>query len=192
MSKKQFIVMLSLLANILPLQYNKIDAIASTDNSIMINKELNIYTDQNRKFSILIPPSWFVLQKKDPASTMTQFQAEEVLLTANSFAEGASLSVTKTNPNRLLKDFDIEWWFAPIKKMSDIGPPELIANLLVLQRQGEFIKRITPSTISDAKIIDNVLTFEFSTPLAEGIDRKTIVKAILYDSNVLVNWVSIE
>ena len=50
--------------------------------------------------------------------------------------------------------------------MKDLGSPNLIAKLLVLQRQGEFEKKETSSEIFNAVIKgddDNVLEFEFLT-----------------------------
>ena len=78
---------------------------------------------------------------------MLKYQTEEPLFIASSFVEACSMSITKTNAPRLLKDFDIEWWFAPLNKLTDLGSAELITKLLILQRQGEFEKKITPSEI---------------------------------------------
>ena len=52
----------------------------------------------------------------------------------------------------LLPDFDVEWWFAPLDTMADVGTADLTAKLLIMQRQAEFEKKDTPSIISDAKI----------------------------------------
>ena len=109
---------------------------------------------------------------------------------ASSFAEGSSLSVTRSNAVRLLKDFDIEWWFAPLRALGDMGSAELVAELLVLQRQGEFDKKETTSVISNAKITGNVLEFDFLTPLAQSYNRKTIVKAIFNNNKLDVAWIS--
>ena len=85
-----------------------------------------------------------------------------MLFTSTNFVEGSSLSITRTNAARLLKDFDIEWWFDSLKEMKDVGTAELIAKLLILQRQGEFEKKQTASEILSAKITDtNELQFEF-------------------------------
>jgi len=104
---------------------------------------------------------------------------------------GSSLSITRTNAARLLKDFDIDWWFSPLNTMKDVGTPELIAKLLILQRQGEFEKKQTTSEIINAKINDdNELTFEFDTPLASSVLRRTIVKSY-FKKNILVTiWLS--
>lgn len=131
------------------------------------------------------------MPRSTPTPRLMQYQIEEVLLVASSFAEGASLSVTKTIAPRLLKDFDVEWWFAPASKMSELGTPELIANLLILQREGAFEKRVTPSELKKATIAaDGVLYFEFTTPLAEGVSRTTLAKAYLRGYDLIVLWVS--
>lgn len=49
---------------------------------------------------------------------------------------GASITITRSNAGKLLKDFNIDWWFAPLNSMADVGSPELIAGLLSLQHQG--------------------------------------------------------
>jgi len=156
--------------------------------------EEKYYYDTVSDFSLLIPSGWTNMPRKAPtSSTMSEFQGEEVQLVASSFVEGASLSITKTNPSRLLKDFDIDWWFAPLNSFGDMGTPLLVAELLVLQRQGDFLKRQTPSEIKNAvfKENDSVLEFEFSTPLAEEVNRKSLVKACFVPNKGLqVIWVS--
>jgi hypothetical protein len=54
---------------------------------------------------------------------------------------GASITVTRSNAGKLLKDFNIDWWFAPLNSMADVGSPELIARLLSLQHQGVVSRR---------------------------------------------------
>lgn len=153
--------------------------------------EENIYNDPSNGFSLTVPPGWSVMPRKVPTPSMVKYEPEISLFIASSFAEGASLSVTKSNAPRLLKDFDIEWWFAPLTNIQDLGSPALIAELLILQRQGEFEKRITASEIIDAKIENNILYFRFSTPLAKQVNRETIAKAYLSKKGVLyVLWIS--
>lgn len=98
------------------------------------------YIDSTNGFSLLVEPGWSISKRTTPTATMVQYLAEEVLYTGSRFNEGgsaSSLSVTRTQAGRLLKDFNIEWWFAPLNSMKDLGSPELIAGLLILQRQGE-------------------------------------------------------
>lgn len=137
-----------------------------------------LYIDSNHRFSLMLLPGWTKFPGKTPTPTMLKYQTEESFLVSNNFQEGTSMSVTRTNAVRLLKDFDIEWWFSPLQRMSDLGSPELIAELLILQRQGDFEKKTTPSHILNSQIIDDTLTFEFDTPLAESVNRRTVAKAI--------------
>jgi hypothetical protein len=98
------------------------------------------YKDYANGFSLLVEPGWSIMPRKTPPTTMLQYLSEEVLFTGSRFNEGggaSSLSVTRSNAARLLKDFDVEWWFAPLNSMSDLGSADLIAGLLILQRQGE-------------------------------------------------------
>lgn len=137
-----------------------------------------VYVDKKNGFVLNIPPSWTKLPKSTPTPSMERYQEETVMLVGNSFVEGASLSVTRSQPVRLLKDFNVEWWFAPLNKMGDMGDPEFVARLLILQRQGEFEKKVTASEIVKASIDGNVLEFEFVTPLAQEVKRKTVARAI--------------
>ena len=153
------------------------------------------YVDNVYRFSVEIPPSWTTMQRKTPTPTMLKFQIEQVLLTASSFAEASSLSVTKSYASQLLKDFNIDWWFSPLNSILDVGSPQLIAQILILQRQGLFEKQITPSQITNAAFVrsnkgEDWLQFEFNTPLAEGITRETIAKAFFRDGSLYVIWVS--
>ena len=75
--------------------------------------------------------------------------------------------------------------------MKDVGSAALVAELLILQRQGEFENRKTVSRILEAEIGDDgVLLFAFETPLNDRVSRKTIAKAIFRDGALYVCWVS--
>lgn len=179
------------------------------------------YKDNANGFSLLVEPGWSVMPRKTPPTTMLQYLSEEVLFTGSRFNEGggaSSLSVTRSNAARLLKDFNVEWWFAPLNTMNDLGSADLIAGLLILQRQGEvsfrggvtfviiaftsltltgtryeltqFEKKESPSSVKNAKIVDNVLTFDFTTPLGSIYVRRTDVKALLRDNKLMVVWIS--
>ena len=154
--------------------------------------DVNNYNDNN--FRLVIPPSWFILPRKTPTPSMMQYQVEESLLVASSLAEGASLSVTRTNAARLLKDFDIEWWFAPIEKLQDVGSPDIIAKLLILQRQGEFEKKQTASSVQNVEMYDDStaasVSFDFTTPVAVGVNRKTLTKTLLKNGSLYTIWIS--
>ena len=109
------------------------------------------YVDSSNGFSVLVEPGWSIMPRKTPTATLLQYAPEEVLFTGSRFNEGggaSSLSVTRTNAIRLLKDFEVEWWFAPLNSMKDLGSADLIAGLLILQRQGEVCSnRIYPTII---------------------------------------------
>ena len=152
--------------------------------------ESSIYTDSQNGFSMKTFPGWITNFGKVPRTTMAKFAPEETLFVGSNFAEGSSLSVTKSNAPRLLKDFDIEWWFAPLNDFKDLGSAQLIADLLILQRQGEFEKKTTTSEIVEAKIDDGVLYFRFRTPLARQVDRETIAKAYLKNNSIYTLWIS--
>ena len=103
----------------------------------------SLLQDTLNRFNVLIPDGFTIVKRNVPPVTMSQFLSEEILLSASSFSDvpgsylkGASVSVTRTQARRLLKDFEVEWWFAPIEKIEDLGSPQLIAQLLILQRQG--------------------------------------------------------
>lgn len=105
--------------------------------------EGNTVVDKVAGYSLLIPSAFTIVKRNEPAVTLAQFQQEEILLAASSFVDvpgsflkGASVSVTRTGARRLLKDFGIEWWFGPLAKLQDLGSAALIAELLILQRQG--------------------------------------------------------
>lgn len=150
-----------------------------------------VYRDANGRFTIAIPPSFSIMPRKVPTPSLLEYTTEESLLSATSFAEGSSMSVTKTVAPLLLKDFKMDWWFSPLQTIKDVGSPSLIATLLVLQRQGEFKKKETTSEILDAKFVDEeTLLFSFVTPLAPSVQRKTIVKSIFKDNALFTVWVS--
>jgi hypothetical protein len=159
----------------------------------IVNADDDIYRDDKNNFSLFVPPGFNKMPRKVPTARFVSHQVEESLFVATQFAEGAALSVTRSNARRLLYDFEIEWYFAPIEKIGDLGNPDLIAELLVLQRQGDFEKKQTPSTINNAKIQDdNTLVFDFETPLADLVSRKTLVKTFFDSASLSLTsvWVS--
>jgi hypothetical protein len=142
------------------------------------SSDTQLFIDKINRFSASFPPGWTKFVGKQPTPTMLKYQVEESLLVGNNFAEGASFGVTRTNAVRLLKDFGVEWWFAPLESMTDVGSPELVAELLVLQRQGDFERKTSPSQLRNSNFVGNTLLFEFDTPLAESVNRRTICKTI--------------
>lgn len=128
----------------------------------------------------------------------SKFQQEQVLLAATSLSQspgsslkGASVSVTKTLARRLLQDFGVEWWFADLSSMKDVGGAGLVTELLILQRQGEFETKRTVSKVLAAELSDDdELLFSFETPLSDSVSRRTIAKAVLRSGALYVCWVS--
>ena len=139
----------------------------------------NVYTDVANGYSLYVPEGWSKMPRSVPSTKLSKYAQEESLFVATQFAEGAALSVTRSNARKLLFDFNIDWYFAPIDDIRDIGSPALIAELLVLQRQGDFEKKQTPSIITDARVgTDNALEFDFDTPLAASVIRRTLVRTV--------------
>jgi len=140
---------------------------------------------------LLLPPTWIITTKSTPTPSMLKYQIEESVFIASSIVESCSMSVTKSNVQRLLKDFEVEWWFAPIDSISDIGSAELITNLLILQRQAAFESRVTPSEVISASIdvTDGSLVFTFDTPL-KGSTRRTLGRAFYRNKSLYVLWIS--
>merc|ERR1711991_524807 len=119
----------------------------------------NLYADSANGYYFNYPSTWKLTKRDKIPQASGQYAVERVMVVGNNFAEGSSLSVTRTIPARLLKDFgmyttnidasriiyesnthdylmypvDVEWWFAPLRSMKDLGPADLIAKLLVLQ-----------------------------------------------------------
>lgn len=181
-------------ASILLISGGKKPAFGADINSIIANDDGSVgkvYVDQNKGFYFYQPNDWTILKKTLPTPSATEYRLEENLVVANNLKIGASLGVTKTYARRLLQDFKIDWWFAPLVTIMDLGSPELVAQLLILQRQGDFEKKQTPSEITMAQFVgDDLLLFEFLTPLRDDVYRKTSAKAIYRDGLLFVMWVS--
>ena len=142
--------------------------------------EAGVYVDNVNGFSVDVPVGWIVLPKKDPSTTLTRYRIEDVLFVASNFVEGASFSITRTDARRLLKDFNIDWWFGPLDTIGEVGNAVIISELLLNQRQANFEKKEIQTEIINAKIndTDQSISFEFKTSLAEEVYRKTAAKGI--------------
>ena len=93
-----------------------------------------IYIDQRNKFQINQADGW-TLMPREVKNSLSQYMHEEIALVGSNFVEGASLSVTKSRVRQLLKDMKIDWWFDNFKSINDLGSSDLIAELLIRQRQ---------------------------------------------------------
>jgi hypothetical protein len=82
-------------------------------------RDESTYLDSENGFSVLKLQGWSAAPKQPPTISVGigKLQLEEVLFVASSFLEGASISVTRTKVGRLLKDYDVAWWFAPLNTM---------------------------------------------------------------------------
>lgn len=172
-----------------------------------------VYVDKVNKFQVNQADGWTLMPRVSKIS-LSQYMHEEITLVGTNFVEGSSLSITKSRARQLLKDMKIDWWFDNLKSINDLGSANLIAELLILQRQvssihilffvlcsifillsqGDFDKKQTPSEISSA-IIDvskNSLLFEYLTPLTNEVNRKTIVKAFYKpeEDTIICCWIS--
>lgn len=167
----------------------------------------SIFIDKINKYCVAIPSSFIIMKNIIPKPAISKYSVEETLLTATNFNEFASLSITKTNVPNLLHDFNIDYWFAPFDSISQIGSPELLSKLLILQRQSDFenkksVSVVTKSSFSSVnnnsnsnnEVDKNVLYFTFKTPTGNngnnGGLRYTAAKAYFKNNNVFVLWVS--
>jgi len=132
------------------------------------------------------------MKTKVSTPSLVQYQLEETDLVANNVMDGLSISVTKSDVPRLLKDFQIEYWFAPFDSLSSIGKPELIARLLILQRQSEFETKLTTSVVNKASFSEDgqTLTFQFTTPLGMNRNRETTATTFFRNNKLVTLWVS--
>lgn len=157
------------------------------------SEEGYVYEDQIDKFSLLIPEGFTILPRKLPKVSFSKYLSEDILLVATNFNEGVSMSVTKTDARRLLKDFNIDWWFDQLATISDLGDSTLLATLLIYQRQDNFDgKTPTAMQILNSKIDQDkdTLYFDFETPVVEGVTRKSMTKAIYRQGFLYVLWIN--
>lgn len=166
-------------------------SIAGAGNKGSFSLEKELYVDQKNGFSVMVPEGFNIMPRApDVVRGLDKFLKEDRFVIGSNFVEGCSFGVTKTQAQRLLKDFEIDWWFAPIGSLQDMGSPQLIADLLILQRQGDFEQRQTSAEITSAVIEGNKLTFEYLTPLAREVNRKTRAVAYFKDGSLSVLWLS--
>lgn len=177
----------------------------------------NLYSDTKNGFTIRPPSDFSILPPKKAIKEVSAGLPEETLFQSQNFAIGGTISVTRTNIQRLLEDFGIPWANSRvIKTLPDVGSANIIAQLLLLQRQGAFgnewfrttLKLTSASndaaiTNMDGNISEMISTklietdghssveFTFTTPLSVGI-RATSAK-VLYKpatNSLFVAWIS--
>ena len=108
--------------------------------------EQSEYVDKAEKFSLLLPAGFVALPKKSSAGSGAS-QPVQVLLTANDFTHQAAISIGKTFVPQLLIDFSVPSKI--ISKIGDIGTAKIVAELLILQRQGAFGSEWFKTVLSD-------------------------------------------
>lgn len=171
------------------------------------------YVDNAEKFSIILPAGFVNVPRKSGQSKGSTGAAQpvEVLLTANDFASQAAISVGKTYVPQLLEDFSIPWSKRAISKIEDVGTAKIVAELLILQRQGAFGSEwfktklaltddneaaLTNMDNNISEIISctedkggNSVTFDFLTPVSAGI-RYTTATSRLKGNYLFTSWIS--
>lgn len=170
----------------------RVSTAVSADSSSPLQ---GLYSDVDNHFALIVPDKWIVLARKNSPPNFGRYSGEDILLTAVNVVDGASMGVTRSDTHTLLRDLDIDWWFAPLNTLSDVGSPELISNMLIIQRQGEFEAKKTSSEVVTASFTATAqgvacLDFEFITPLVKGSKRRTLARAFLKDESLVVIWLS--
>lgn len=152
-----------------------------------------LFIDPDNKFSLLIPPHWSVNDKKFSLPSPGKFLSEQILFSAVNVQDKCSMSVTKSEARRLLKDFDIEYWFAPLETIADVGSAEIISKLLILQRDEAFEKKASATELLSANFIpsiNNALLFSCQAPIDDTKMRETIAKTIYLNGQLYTLWIS--
>lgn len=92
------------------------------------------YVDTKNGFSIAIPVGFSSMPRKKAASdSLTTGVPVEILLVAQDFLKGASLSVGRSDVPQLLDDFSVPWAGKPINSIADVGTANIVSELLILQ-----------------------------------------------------------
>ena len=92
------------------------------------------YVDTKNGFSIVIPVGFSSMPRKKAASdSLTTGVPVEILLVAQDFLKGASLSVGRSDVPQLLDDFSVPWAGKPINSIADVGTANIVSELLILQ-----------------------------------------------------------
>lgn len=92
------------------------------------------YIDSKNGFSIEIPEGFSSMPRKKAGSdSLSTGQPVEILLVAQDFLKGASLSVGRSDVPQLLDDFSVPWAGKPINTIVDVGTANIVSELLILQ-----------------------------------------------------------
>ena len=92
------------------------------------------YIDEKNGFLINIPAGFSSMpRKKGGGDSLSTGQPVEILLVAQDFQKGASLSVGRSDVPQLLDDFSVPWAGKPINSIGDVGTANIVSELLILQ-----------------------------------------------------------
>lgn len=210
-SMKRFIALTSSVSSAYLLR-NKVQAISVEEENKLYGVKTfltddGLYTDLDNRFSVTLPAGWVKYPRPPVKLRVNELLLKDIkfadtILAAKNFAEGTILSVTRSDAVRLLKDFNVEWWYAPLSKLTDLGPPKLIAELLVEQRElgsqdiGDYERKASLSVISGARIEGDALYFKVSTPIVNkfgeqvgmAVTSDAVVKAYFKDNSITTVW----
>jgi hypothetical protein len=127
-SLKAFSAVTAILASVLCSENNPADA-STSSNNIDCN-----YFDKENGFAIDIPVGFSSMpRKKGGGDSLSTGQAVEILLVAQDFLKGASLSIGRSDVPQLLNDFSVPWAGKPINSIADVGTANIVSELLILQ-----------------------------------------------------------
>lgn len=92
------------------------------------------YFDKENGFAIDIPLGFSSMpRKKGGGDSLSTGQPVEILLVAQDFLKGASLSIGRSDVPQLLNDFSVPWAGKPINSIADVGTANIVSELLILQ-----------------------------------------------------------
>lgn len=118
----------AVLASVLSLGKNPADA-STSSNGLDRN-----YLDKENGFAIDIPAGFSSMpRKKGGGDSLSTGQPVEILLVAQDFLKGASLSIGRSDVPQLLDDFSVPWAGKPINSIADVGTANIVSELLILQ-----------------------------------------------------------
>jgi hypothetical protein len=127
-SLKAFSAVTAILASVLCSENYPADA-STSSNNIDCN-----YFDKENGFAIDIPVGFSSMpRKKGGGDSLSTGQAVEILLVAQDFLKGASLSIGRSDVPQLLDDFSVPWAGKPINSIADVGTANIVSELLILQ-----------------------------------------------------------
>lgn len=106
----------------------------ASDASVVSGSADRTYVDSKNGFSIEIPEGFSSMPRKKAGSdSLSTGQPVEILLVAQDFLKGASLSVGRSDVPQLLDDFSVPWAGKPINSIVDVGTANIVSELLILQ-----------------------------------------------------------